>query len=626
MAIRTLWLGATDVPYQKDNIPPPAPNVSVSLHASPLDRSGLVRVMGSPFPSFGLLTGTPGGTDQLRVSGDPVIVNLPTASALSPSDLLFPFLDSGVVFASFSFLFSLFFYFASAPSLFPLLPSSVSFAPPSYVSSGGGGGGLPSVAPSLPPSSVPLFSLLSVVPSVISMSVTPPSLSAPLPPSVSAFSSVSLPGPAPLSAPSIPFSLPSVLSSSFLSSLPTPPAPLVPPSSSSSFPLGHPSATALPPLSSSSSFSFSAVSSSSSFLDFAAFQARSLGLSSEYQSLVCWYFHSGGTDFLSNVASFFPHLSADASRYFSSGSSIFLSVFRSLASAPLSAPPVSSGALVSHPAPVSLPARPLSVSAPPPLPLLPLAFSSDFPRPPVSTPFPSAPPLGSPTPFARPPLGFSAAAPSPFPSFPPSVPLPDHSLSPSAPSGLSLRPSAPAFPGFSGVAAPAVPVATPADPTAVPVAPVAPAPLFRQFAVSGSSDPPLSTSASFAASSAAPTAVPGLASGVPPVPPQAPVASATPSASAFVGSVDEHFDPGFPDVVPRDPEVPHPPSVPDSFKEEIRRMYAYLVDLFPQAAGAPVADPPPRAFFEEFYTPASAPQQPIFLNWFARVSYGFGRD
>ena len=48
-------------------------------------------------------------------------------------------------------------------------------------------------------------------------------------------------------------------------------------------------------------------------------------------------------------------------------------------------------------------------------------------------------------------------------------------------------------------------------------------------------------------------------------------------------------------------------------------MYAYLVDLFPQAAGAPVVDPPPHAVFDEFFTPASTPQQPIYLNWFARV-------
>ena len=107
--------------------------------------------------------------------------------------------------------------------------------------------------------------------------------------------------------------------------------------------------------------------------------------------------------------------------------------------------------------------------------------------------------------------------------------------------------------------------------------------------------------------------------GLPPVPPQSLVSSAAPSASAFVGSADDHFDPGYPDAVPHDPEVPLPPPLPDSFRVEICRMYAYMVDLFPHAAGAPAVDPPPRALFEEFFTLASTPQQPIYLNWFASV-------
>ena len=243
---------------------------------------------------------------------------------------------------------------------------------------------------------------------------------------------------------------------------------------------------------------------------------------------------------------------------------------------------------------VSLPAAPLSVSAPPPL--LP-PFSSAFPLPPVSTPLPSAKALGFSTPSVCPPPGFSAPAPSGFPSFAPAVPLPDPSPAPSAPPGFSLRPSAPAFPAFPGVAAPAVPVAA-------PVAPAALAPLFHPLSVSGSSHPPVSSSASFTAPAAASTAVPGFASGVPPVPQQSPVSSAAPSASAFVGSAEDHFDPGYPDVVLRDPEVPIPPSLPDSFRAELRHMYAYLMDLFPQAAGAPAVDPPLRAVFEEFFTQA----------------------
>ena len=49
-------------------------------------------------------------------------------------------------------------------------------------------------------------------------------------------------------------------------------------------------------------------------------------------------------------------------------------------------------------------------------------------------------------------------------------------------------------------------------------------------------------------------------------------------------------------------------------------MYAYIVDLFPQAAGSPAAPPPPWALFEDFFvaSPAST-HLPVFLYWFARV-------
>ena len=52
-------------------------------------------------------------------------------------------------------------------------------------------------------------------------------------------------------------------------------------------------------------------------------------------------------------------------------------------------------------------------------------------------------------------------------------------------------------------------------------------------------------------------------------------------------------------------------------------MYAYIVDLFPQATGSPPVNPPPRALFEDFFTLASAPQQPIYLNWFEHVWVAF---
>ena len=160
--------------------------------------------------------------------------------------------------------------------------------------------------------------------------------------------------------------------------LPPPPPPgfapllpsLSPPLSSPSFP----SASAVPSVSSSlppSCLSFSAglappvlSSSSSSFpqLDFASYQASMLGLSQDYQSLARWYFLSGGSDFRAYLSVFYPHLSSDASRDFSSGSSVFFSALRSVASSvPL--PTVSSGA------PLPLVASASSTRTPAPLPL-----------------------------------------------------------------------------------------------------------------------------------------------------------------------------------------------------------------------------------------------------------------
>ena len=66
-------------------------NVSVSVHGVHLARSGLDRVTGSPSPGLDLLTSVPGGTDQLRVCGDPINVTLSVASTLSLGGLLFPF-------------------------------------------------------------------------------------------------------------------------------------------------------------------------------------------------------------------------------------------------------------------------------------------------------------------------------------------------------------------------------------------------------------------------------------------------------------------------------------------------------------------------------------------------------
>ena len=54
-------------------------------------------------------------------------------------------------------------------------------------------------------------------------------------------------------------------------------------------------------------------------------------------------------------------------------------------------------------------------------------------------------------------------------------------------------------------------------------------------------------------------------------------------------------------------------------RAEVRRMYQYLVDLFPQAAGSSQAPLPPRALFEEFFAALSSPHQPVFLSWFERI-------
>ena len=83
---------------------------------------------------------------------------------------------------------------------------------------------------------------------------------------------------------------------------------------------------------------------------------------------------------------------------------------------------------------------------------------------------------------------------------------------------------------------------------------------------------------------------------------------------------DASFDPALVDPSALGPEPPLAPSVPDSVHAEIRRIYVYIVDLFPQAAGSPAAPSPPRALFEDFFvaSPAST-HLPVFLDWFAHV-------
>ena len=85
---------------------------------------------------------------------------------------------------------------------------------------------------------------------------------------------------------------------------------------------------------------------------------------------------------------------------------------------------------------------------------------------------------------------------------------------------------------------------------------------------------------------------------------------------------DAAFDPDFADPSALGPEPPLAPPVPDSVRAEIRRMYLYVVDLFPQGAGSPAAPaPPPQALFEDFFVASSSSTHlPVFLDWFARVS------
>ena len=213
-------------------------------------------------------------------------------------------------------------------------------------------------------------------------------------------------------------------------------------------------------------------------------------------------------------------------------------------------------------------------------------------------------------------------------SLPPAAPL----LAPPSTASSSSDPSLAGFAAPGWASAPTVQVGPPPS-------------LFRPFTVS---DPPLLSSVSASAplasasfgSAAGPSGFASAASGsasghagfVPQpgpsssLPPRSEV-SAAPSApplSAFAYPPDDPFAPGFADpeasgsAVP-DPEAPVPPLLSDSIRAEVRRMYQYLVDIFPQAAGSSQAPPPPRALFEEFFAPLPSPHQPVYLAWFERV-------
>ena len=124
-----------------------------------------------------------------------------------------------------------------------------------------------------------------------------------------------------------------------------------------------------------------------------------------------------------------------------------------------------------------------------------------------------------------------------------------------------------------------------------------------------------STGSAFGLGGSAPQ--PGPSSAFPPLS----GASATPSApplSEFDYGPDDPFAPGFVDPDASGAAALVPPPLSDSARAEVRRMYQYLVDLFPQAAGSSQAPLPPRALFEEFFAAPSS-HQPVFLSWLERV-------
>ena len=356
----------------QDNVMPPT-HVSVSNVSS----LGLGGVSGVPSPSLGVSLPSMGRLDQLRDRGDIGLTShivsadvhsVPRSFASFDPSLLFPCSDSG-------------FPSLSAPP--PLSSFSASLSSSFSVASTFSSSALSS-------STVPLYSLPSVVPSVLAPS---------LPLSSSSFSVAPPPGFASAS--------PSVSSASLLGAS----APSFPSSSSSappSFSRGSLPFSASSSLSSSASVPFSSSSSSaiSPSQDFASFQASLLGLSAGYQALGHWYVSSGGRDFPSYLSAHFPHLYSDYRLDYSSGSSRFLSAVSSAPpAAPAPGPFVSSSSL-----PSSFTRAPLlpSASAWPSQSLssLSLPVDSALSAPVPSHPLSLHPPLSSSTPALSSSLGF----------------------------------------------------------------------------------------------------------------------------------------------------------------------------------------------------------------------------
>ena len=516
---------------------------------------GVVSSGGSPYPGHGHSV-RHAMTDQLRVGGVSYEPSLPPLAALSPTSFLFLSSDSGFV--------SL---YSSSASLSSRPPAGTTYSASSslYTSS---------------------FTPLSSSASTSSLLLTP--LSYPPRPSIlSPAAGVSAPPPPPPGFPPLPPGFPPLSSSSSLvsSSFSTPLSLSSSSLSSASLPSFVSSTSSAPALTSASSASSG--SSSSSSLDYASYKAHVLGISDEYLSLARWYNSVDGSDFFSFLSSHCPHLSTDVAKDFSSGSSILLSTLRS-SFALVSGPPASTpGAL-----PSSLFSSAVSSSG---------GVSSGLPRGFVAAPVSSA--------------GFFSSLPSGSASV----------WSSSSSCSISLFiVSSPSFAvpcwwslGFTEVADP-VPLAAPAY--------VQPgSSLFHPFDASSAGPssvvpPSLPLHGSFPVFGSAPL------SGVPP-PPAAPLGSSFSSAAPGPSFApprpdpsvpdDAAFDPDFADPSALGPEPPLAPPVLDSVRAEIRRMYSYVVDLFPQAAGSP---PPPRALFEDFFVASpSSTHLPVFLDWFARV-------
>ena len=250
---------------------PPQEYVMSPTHVSVSNISslGLAGVSGVPSPSLGVSLPSMGRLDQLRDRGDVGLTShivsadvhsVPCSFAsFDHSSLLFPCSDSGFSslsapppLSSFSASLSSFFSVASTFSSSALSSSTV----PLY--------SLPSVVPSVLASPLPSASSLSL--SSSSFSVAPPPGFTSASPS---FSSASLPG----------ASAPSCLSSSA--------------SAPPFFSWGSLPFSASSSLSSSVPFSSSSSSAISPPQNFASFQASMLGLSAGYQALGRWYVSSG---------------------------------------------------------------------------------------------------------------------------------------------------------------------------------------------------------------------------------------------------------------------------------------------------------------------------------------------